>query len=911
MANKRSIFEGNLVRTLLDDIQKKRSNWYYVLGGVNQEAKSLSGSEVNRLGAELSPAEQALVRSELVAFRKVNPGAVSRTVRRFDWRKASKENGIASFSGTQFETWRDDLQTDFIDYSSLPVDSASKNSYYNFKQPYYCGVMNDQTKTYDLFVCRGYGLGDPVIGSPNISSSSADGCRVSVIKPRKESNYIIGKDSSGDVESLTYYDPMKVYEINTGIEVGTYGVAPYTPTALDTSVVAARGDGYIWKFLGSVSYTKMKNYADGMHVPISLGLNNDILNGGSISAINVVSQGSGYTNDDATYIEIDPTIPYLSHPTNDISDPNVATVQNLGDFDVMGGFKPTSFSITRAGNNYIDLPDATPARIVITRSDGGPTTGSGAQLTPVFSGGKLVGITVDAPGAHYSATDKILVVTGGCKFAVVVSDSSSTTESGDEIGPGSILKVAIIDGGAGVITPPSLKVKYKSIPGLGSPSGLYGPTAVVKTIAARGQVQSTVIEDPGVGYPASKSTFLTINGDGSGARATPIIDNGRITSVIITDAGSGYSVAAVQAYTDVSNVTPAKFEVIVERGEFSLESSVQSFIEQSAIPGAISSVDYSGRRADVDRPPHTPASAHARFDFIAGSDYDPSQCEVVIIGDGDGAAAIVDGATIGIGGEVSFKSIKITSPGKGYTWARGYVKDLRNDAPPSHSVTPGSLIELDDPTNTAICRFRFNISPPDGHGANILNELASSGLCIRSSLSGDTTLTRINQDFGIVALMRNVTDGSGKTLTAQGANAMITFMVNDSSKFEIDETVYLDKTTNRPKLSFRVVAISNNLVDVIPLNRFYEQYPLTGELNSTRTPGNKALIAQVTKYSDVNRHTGDLVFYNILDDGGQITFSEFTGATFRTYIDLTSQYCYISPMSGSYDGSWYSGGTWL
>jgi hypothetical protein len=100
-----------------------------------------------------------------------------------------------------------------------------------------------------------------------------------------------------------------------------------------------------------------------------------------------------------------------------------------------------------------------------------------------------------------------------------------------------------------------------------------------------GSVTAINIENQGFNY--TKTPVVTVYGDGSGAKAYPIMANGRLISIVVTDAGSNYSEAYVE-------ITPAAGD---KTGQLAaavpiLDSSVgylQTFYYKNLIPQVINS----------------------------------------------------------------------------------------------------------------------------------------------------------------------------------------------------------------------------------------------------------------------------------------------------------------------------------
>lgn len=861
MANTKSNFNRGMISTLMDDIQRKRNSWYYALGGVNASERTLES--VGRSGALDSSAGEAFIRSELVYFNKVNPGSVSRTFKRKDWKQpAYLGNGVYDSSGIKFNSWN---------------DSYSTEEYPTNLEFYYCGVMRPDEKLYDVYVCLDYG-NNLTDSSPDVKITD-NGCRTSIIPP------------NGRSSSPIYFDPSVIYNLDTGSEI-----KPYIPGTSTPGAGEERGDGYRWKYLFSISEMKMKKFADGHHVPIMQGTSSSVTDNGSISIVSVANQGENYPDIQLTNVVIDSMpVEYLTHATNDASDPNVALAQ-IQSLNNNGSFKSDSITVLRAGSNY--LLSGVAAEVVITNAAGGESLGSGAEFEVITapkagqpSIGEVVAINVIKPGIGYSTSDKIKIVTGGCEIATVLSRAS-----------GSIVRVDVIKKGSGLKTPPVINVQYTPTLGGVTPSGMFAGNSSAKFLGVvnNGQLQSVIINDPGKNYPYDSTTYLTVTGDGQGASVSPVIRGGKIIDVIIENPGEHYTQMKIQAHPrpqnfGSNNIVEAIFEPVLNTGEFSQESQIQSLVEQTAIEGALYAVDYTGR--GLSDPP-----SRISGDYKPGADYAQNvEHTVVITGDGIGATAKV--GQIDSAGKIL--SIVITNPGKGYTWATGYVKDESANAP----------FHEDEGTT---CSFRFIVPPRGGHGAVPFEELNTSGIAIYSSFMTSNSISSLNQDYSIVALLRSPRTIDNKIATKLEGLSTVDVVLDKSSVFTTDEVVYIEENLSieRPRMFFRVVSSEGNKVILVNLNPspVFLSTVIDGELKSVIAPALRFATILDSKNTSrpgvdiIDRTSGDLVHY--VSRESAVTFGVDTGVTFRTYLDIVPGNFLQPPAAGGYDGSWYTGAPW-
>lgn len=899
MANVISNFARNITKTLIDDIQRKRTNWYYALGGIDESMTSASSR--NLPAFDLSPADDNIVRSELVYFNKVQPGSVSRTVLRYDWIPPHRNSNLTynQNTGRQYQSWCDRITS--TDYTDPDLN--------RYPRPFYTGVMRDDEKIYDVYVCVGYGIDDNVLytdynatgqGQVEDTKVSSTGHRISIIKPKGRS-----------VTTVTYH-PNMVYDRRTGDYIKDYNsqldliVPPGANIPLDSY---ERGDGYSWKYLYSVTYDKMKKFADGNYVPISRSTNDVLTNGGAITDLLVAQNGKNYSDNSRCYIVIDtPIAEFLTHTTNSVTDPSVSTATISGGLTVDGGFKPNSILITKTGTGYLPnstaTNDVTPAYVEITNSAGNKSTGSGAKFKVLTNGvGGVTGIAVLESGIGYSTSDKVFIKTGGFQFSITVTMNDHLVDGSDNqfTGVGSIGRVTVLNSGAGILPNkiPQMHIEY--IPVIGSsqaPTGIYydnqgngygiNGSAKIKANVSGGKIKSVTIVDPGKGYPYLRSTYIVVVGDGKDAAFTPVIKDGAIIDVIVDNPGTGYSQMYARAVTTASNFNPATdfaiFEAVINTGETSIESMAQTAVEQLAVDGALWSVDYNRRskhdRFDISNSP----AGGIDYAFVRGTGHAVNQ-PVVIDGDGYGATAVVN--TIDSRGGVS--SIKITNPGIGYTYATGRVGGVGE---------PGT------------CTFRFNIPPPGGHGANIYYELNSTGFSIYSTFLGTKALAEMDKTYSIIALMRSPLDSTRTILNE--IESVPTITVKISAPVPFPESAYLKVPSNSssiPTMYYRLVGMNGTMLTLLPLSITNTKLAPTGTI--MLADQSNALSASIVSTSFqskpvIDRNSGDLVYYNKIQP---ISFSFSTGVALKTFINMTSMYCSMSPLEGNYDGSWYSGRT--
>lgn len=132
-----------------------------------------------------------------------------------------------------------------------------------------------------------------------------------------------------------------------------------------------------------------------------------------------------------------------------------------------------------------------------------------AQIDPIISGGVITGFTIREGGSNYTQADILI----------------TTPDPGLPQGTGAILSPVI----SSVI--------------------LDNNQAAVQLAAVDGQISSIFINSGGTGYTTATAV---IEGDGTGALITPVIEGGAITKFNFTNRGSGYTSATVVVSGDGS-----------------------------------------------------------------------------------------------------------------------------------------------------------------------------------------------------------------------------------------------------------------------------------------------------------------------------------------------------------------------
>ncbi len=532
-------------------------------------------------------------------------------------------------------------------------------------------------------------------------------------------------------------------------------------------------DGYMWKYMYTIPTFKRTKFLSLAYMPVQKSLSEGFYNKGSVEEVAVINGGSGYIDELLTFIVVENNA-VGSSATVDL---NVNALTG----------EITSVDVLTGGSGYTHG-----AAIKIAT-----TTGFGAVLTPVFSGGVLQSVTVVDGGLGYQAADTATVSINGAVLVPVVSRAT-----------GQIVDVRIVDSGAGYnyADPPTLSVSVDV--GQTAGTGLYqgNATAILEAVVSNGQIVRCLIRDPGQNYPADTSTTITVSGDGEDASFTPVIYNGEIIDILVENAGTGYTFIQLDV---VGAGTGGVLRGITSVSDY---ESNQSIVEQTTVKGAIYSIKVSD--------PGT---------------YYSLATTVSIQGDGTGATAsitVVDGLVT---------KITIIDPGKDYTYANVIIND------PNRVSAP----------NDAVDAVVYAIFPPkNGHGFNAVDELFGNTVSFNSLLKIENGLETIDleQEFRQYGIIKNPSYlSSGKTFTAD--TDLVAYKVQLQTTLNLVE----DEILTQNGVKFRVVSFNagDNTAIIQKLGSANVGITsLTAESDTNRIYG----VVQTLSYPVIDKYSGRMLY---------------------------------------------------
>lgn len=593
-------------------------------------------------------------------------------------------------------------------------------------------------------------------------------------------------DDTQDMETKVFYvitDEDQVYKcLNNNAGAASTVKPTFRPIgAFKTS------DGYTWKYMYTVPSFKKSRFTSLGYIPVQKALSDSFYNQGSVESVSITSAGSGYTSAQETYISISGTT---------TGSGAAATFTR----NASGAI--TFVTITSSGSGYT-------AGVKITVNS---STGQGAVLTPVIVAGAVTGVTIVNGGFGYQAADTLQFSVGGASLLPVVSRVT-----------GEIVNVLVIDGGIGYTTAPTLTVGV-NIPA--TVDGKYGnnTTAILEAVIDKGSIQRVLIRDPGVNYPTSTDTTITIQGDGVGLQLSPVVYNGELVDVIVENPGYGYTNLIL---TVNGSGTGAVLRPIISSPDI---TSDQTIIEQTTVSGAIYAVVMTE----------------------TGSGY-TNTCQVSISGDGTGATAT---ATVSNG---AIQKVVMTSWGSGYTYATISFSDVNRN---------NSFGDFIDATAYAI------MPPMNGHGYDAVKELYGKTVAISSSIRTDPLLTRYQQDyrqFGIIARPKNIISNKTSTVDFDFNAYQVTF--NNVTNLVVDEVLMNNN------MKYRVVFIDGLEVFLQPLHS--KIVDPSGTFVAASNPNRSYSMSVISKRPVINKHTGSLLY---ISNEQPFEFSDTQSLLIKTYI---------------------------
>lgn len=325
-------------------------------------------------------------------------------------------------------------------------------------------------------------------------------------------------DSAVDMSNSNFFVINDDYNVYKCID-NAYG-APSTVKPTGNAVSMFRTvDGYLWKYMYTIPLIKRNKFESSSRIPVQRALSDSFYDNGAVNEVIITNGGSGYVDNLRVNLSVaggSPTtaavlVPVINEETGSIVD---VFIQNPG-----------------AG--YVSPPT-----ITITSDDG---SGSGlwnaeAQFKPIMNGGQIVRVSIEDPGQNYPTTGSTIIeVDGdgvGASFTPIISGGKIVAVSTNNRGTGyTYMNLDVIGTGTG-----ATMIAY-----LGN-SDILSDQSMVESTAIDGGIHLIKVVAGGQSYTTAT---VTVEGDGTGCVATPVIVNGSIVRVDISNPGTGYSYAEV------------------------------------------------------------------------------------------------------------------------------------------------------------------------------------------------------------------------------------------------------------------------------------------------------------------------------------------------------------------------------
>ncbi len=641
--------------------------------------------------------------------------------------------------------------------------------------------------------------------------------------------------------------------------------APSTVQPTGTSLEPFKtDDGYLWKFMYSIPLFKRRKFVSTQYIPVQKALTDAFLNKGAIESAIVNSGGSGYIDTPQTTIELSGTT---------TGSGAIVAIESVNRFGSI-----TSIRIINAGTGYTLGSKLTIQSVL----------GRGAVIEPINTNGRLTGFNIINGGFNYKLTDEVNITVGGGVLIPVVSRLT-----------GSILDVIIQDPGVGYTASPVAIVTQFGTTG----TGKFGnSTAILRTIVNSGKIDHVIIDDPGINYPSDSATSIVIQGDGTGASIVPIISNGSIVGATIESTGENYTYARLLV---IGSGEGASLSSILAGSD---TTSIQSTVEQTAIPGSIYVIEvtepgegYSYTKVNISGDGQG-ATAYAKvingkIDSIImntiGSNYLTASVTITS-SSGSGATAvpvIQNGSIVSInvtngGSGYRLPSVIVTGDGTGCSATpvvsetgsieRVFVETFGSD----YSI---AKITFDDPirpepSDLVNAQAYAILSPPGGHGSDAPKELNGNTICIFSALRDESKLIATKQDYRQYGLIEDPLDLFTKKKISSRSDIIVFKVVVGGSI----ENLNVDDELLCNNKRYRIVSIdSNNTLSVMQISFVY-QLP-SGNFVSASNESMIYPIISVEGTPTIDKYSGNLLY---VTNKTPFTTTETQSIAIRTYLTL-------------------------
>lgn len=363
-----------------------------------------------------------------------------------------------------------------------------------------------------------------------------------------------------------------------------------------------------------------------------------------------------------------------------------------------------------------------------------------------------------------------------------------------------------------------------------------------------GLISAINVTDSGSDYTSTPTVI--INGDGTGAAATAIMDgSGGVDSIDVSTPGLGYSFAFI-TFTGGGGTGA---EASVQLGDSDPDStSLQRAVEDASRPGTIERILITD----------------------GGRDYVDGDTFVKIVGDSVETANQATATVTIAEGTGAITAVEMDNVGREYTYA-----DITfvNSAGEENSLATRASA-------------RAVISPIKGHGNNPVTELFSTTVGVVVSLDdNDNKDLILDNDFRQIGLIKNVYNFDEDAIWRE-ASGTASYIINvtDSSPYSIDDIVFTDAGTSTEG-KFRVIQIVESTREGVTSGTFdiYLQaiVPNIDDDSVITIEGSDSGSLTINSFvsPDISTHYGDIVY---IENRQAITRSEDQVETIKALVNF-------------------------
>jgi hypothetical protein len=437
-----------------------------------------------------------------------------------------------------------------------------------------------------------------------------------------------------------------------------------------------------------------------------------------------------------------------------------------------------------------------------------------------YSDGGLNTITIDNGGSGYLGNANVsLRVNGVFKSGVGNSIANLIPVFNAQ---GQFIDIIIKDKGNNYL---SANISIVDVSNTGT--GYYNTfsTANLVPVLYNTQVDRVVINDPGIKYSANLQTTVSLIGDGTGAEATAFVNEaGQVADIIVTNRGNGYTYADVEI---IGGGTSANAIADFTTGDL---DTIQSFVELSAIPGAIYNINIETK----------------------GNNY--TNANVTLNGDGSGFSGnvIIDEANSN-----GISKITVVNPGLNYTYANVIIQGATGAGAVAKVIFP----------------------PKNGHGSDPVKELFADAVIFYSTINYETNQgIFVDNDLRQFGLIKDIEKYNNRQLFSNilGSSCFLVTL-NTTSGLSKDLELSLKSDSNR---KFDIIDYTSTQALLLSKNN---KALANNNILVDLLTNNEYIVSSLDKSPAINKFSGEIIF---IDNKTKISYSDQQVVTLKTVIKL-------------------------